>query len=143
MAASADVYQSTRLARGYAYDRPPVHPKIIAQLREHLQLREPLPRALDIGCGAGLSTAALEPIAACVVGIEPVAPMLQFRAAVTGNSVDHRIHESIAAALLAVVKGAKIVRVHDVTATKEALAIYNAMKNSAAQETNASTSNRN
>ena len=63
--------------------------------------------------------------------------------AVTGNSVDHRIHESIAAALLAVVKGAKIVRVHDVTATKEALAIYNAMKNSAAQETNASTSNRN
>lgn len=63
--------------------------------------------------------------------------------AVTGNSVDHRIHESIAATLLAVVKGAKIVRVHDVKATKEALAIYNAMKNSAAQETNASTSNRN
>lgn len=83
MAASADVYQSTRLARGYAYDRPPVHPQIIAQLREHLQLREPLPRALDIGCGAGLSTAALESVAACVVGIEPVAPMLQFRAAVT------------------------------------------------------------
>lgn len=83
MAASADVYQSTRLARGYAHDRPPVHPEIIAQLREHLQLHEPLPRALDIGCGAGLSTAALEPIAVCVVGIEPVAPMLQFRAAVT------------------------------------------------------------
>lgn len=83
MAASADVYQSTRLARGYAYDRPPVHPKIIARLREHLQLSEPLPRALDIGCGAGLSTAALEPIAACAVGIEPVASMLQFRAAVT------------------------------------------------------------
>ncbi|MEK7771936.1 MAG: dihydropteroate synthase, partial [Pseudomonadota bacterium] len=39
-----------------------------------------------------------------------------------------RIHESIAAALLAVVKGAKIVRVHDVKASKEALAVYNAMK---------------
>lgn len=49
--------------------------------------------------------------------------------AITGNNVDHRIHESIAAALLAVVKGAKIVRVHDVKATKEALAIYTAMKN--------------
>ncbi len=49
--------------------------------------------------------------------------------AVTGNSVDHRIHESIAAALLAVVKGAKIVRVHDVKASKDALAIYNALQN--------------
>ncbi|MEQ1816641.1 MAG: dihydropteroate synthase [Nitrosomonas sp.] len=48
---------------------------------------------------------------------------------ITGNSVDRRIHESIAAALLAVVKGAKIVRVHDVKASKDALAIYNAMKN--------------
>ena len=56
--------------------------------------------------------------------------------AITGNSVDHRTHESIAAALLAVVKGAKIVRVHDVKATKEALAIHNAMINCAAQETN-------
>jgi SAM-dependent methyltransferase len=83
MAASADVYQSTRLARGYAYDRPPVHPKIIAKLREHLWLIAPLPRALDIGCGAGLSTAALETVATHVIGIEPVAPMLQFRAAVT------------------------------------------------------------
>jgi len=48
---------------------------------------------------------------------------------ITGNSVDRRIHESIAAALLAVVKGAKIVRVHDVKASKDALAIYNAMQN--------------
>ncbi|WP_297325594.1 dihydropteroate synthase [Nitrosomonas sp.] len=49
--------------------------------------------------------------------------------AITGNSVDHRIHESIAAALLAVVKGAKIVRVHDVKASKDALSIYTAMQN--------------
>ncbi|PXW85210.1 dihydropteroate synthase [Nitrosomonas sp. Nm84] len=47
---------------------------------------------------------------------------------ITGNSVDHRIHESIAAALLAVVKGAKIVRVHDVKASKDALSIYTAMQ---------------
>ena len=49
--------------------------------------------------------------------------------AITGNAVDHRIHESIAATLLAVVKGAKIVRVHDVKASEEALAIYHAMQN--------------
>jgi len=48
--------------------------------------------------------------------------------AITGNSVNHRIHESIAAALLAVVKGARIVRVHDVKASKEALAVYHAVK---------------
>ncbi len=83
MAATSDVYQSARLARGYAYDRPPVHREIIAKLRDHLQLTERLPRALDIGCGAGLSTAALEAVAVSVFGIEPVAPMLQYRAVVT------------------------------------------------------------
>jgi len=49
--------------------------------------------------------------------------------AITGNGVTHRIHESIAAALLAVVKGARIIRVHDVKASKDAIAIYHAMKN--------------
>ena len=47
--------------------------------------------------------------------------------AITGNEVSQRQHESIAAALLAVIKGAKIVGVHDVKATKDALAIYQAM----------------
>ena len=46
---------------------------------------------------------------------------------ITGNKVDHRTYESVASALLAVIKGARIVRVHDVKATKEALAIYNAL----------------
>ncbi len=49
--------------------------------------------------------------------------------AITENNVDYRIHESIAAALLAVIKGAKIVRVHDVKASKDALSIYTAMQN--------------
>ncbi|SNX59369.1 Dihydropteroate synthase [Nitrosomonas ureae] len=48
--------------------------------------------------------------------------------AITGNNVDQRLHESVAAALLAVIKGAKIVRVHDVKASKAALAIYNALR---------------
>ena len=43
--------------------------------------------------------------------------------AMTGNAVDHRIHESVAAALLAVIKGARIIRVHDVKATKDAFAV--------------------
>lgn len=48
---------------------------------------------------------------------------------IAGNDVNHRIHESIAATLLAVVKGARIVRVHDVKASKDALAVYTAMQN--------------
>jgi len=51
---------------------------------------------------------------------------------ITGNNVSNRIHESIAAALLAVSKGAKIVRVHDVKASKDALAVYTAMQNCSA-----------
>lgn len=49
--------------------------------------------------------------------------------AVTGNAVDQRMHESVAAALLAIIKGARIVRVHDVKATKDAISIYSAMQN--------------
>ncbi len=44
--------------------------------------------------------------------------------AITGNAVEQRIHESVAAALLAVTNGARIVRVHDVKATKEALTVF-------------------
>ena len=53
--------------------------------------------------------------------------------AITGNNVNCRIHESVAAALLAVIKGARIIRVHDVKASKDTLAIYHAMKNYHAQ----------
>jgi dihydropteroate synthase len=44
---------------------------------------------------------------------------------ITGTRVDDRLHASVAAALLAVSKGAGIVRVHDVKATTDALAVYN------------------
>jgi dihydropteroate synthase len=44
---------------------------------------------------------------------------------ITGNQVGDRVHASIAAALLAVARGAAIVRVHDVKATRDALAVYN------------------
>ena len=46
--------------------------------------------------------------------------------AVTGRSIGQRLSGSVAAALLAVNSGARIVRVHDVQATKDALAIWEA-----------------
>jgi len=49
-------------------------------------------------------------------------------AAILGLAVDQRLHASVAAALLAVERGANIVRVHDVKATVDALGVYNAMR---------------
>jgi dihydropteroate synthase len=46
---------------------------------------------------------------------------------ITGSKISNRVHSSVSAALLAATKGARILRVHDVKATKEALAVYNAM----------------
>jgi dihydropteroate synthase len=43
---------------------------------------------------------------------------------VTGRSVDQRVHASVAAALIAVERGARIVRVHDVAATVDALKVW-------------------
>ena len=46
---------------------------------------------------------------------------------ITGREVNERVHASVAAALLAVQKGAKIIRVHDVSATRDALRVIEAV----------------
>lgn len=46
--------------------------------------------------------------------------------AVTGKSVDQRVFGSVAAALLAVISGSRIIRVHDVQATRDAIAVWQA-----------------
>ena len=69
------VYDSERLAAAYAFDRPSVH----AQFVRSAGLGKQAGRALDLGCGAGLSTAALVPLAGHVVGLEPVPAMLAHR----------------------------------------------------------------
>jgi len=47
---------------------------------------------------------------------------------ITGRPADERMPASIAAALLAVQRGARIVRVHDVAATRDALAVLAAVE---------------
>lgn len=49
--------------------------------------------------------------------------------AITGRAVTERLAASVAAALLAAQHGAKILRVHDVAETRDALAVWQAMKN--------------
>ena len=47
---------------------------------------------------------------------------------ITGQGVEHRVSASVAAALLAVQRGASIVRVHDVRATCDALKIWQSVR---------------
>ena len=48
--------------------------------------------------------------------------------AITGRGADERLAASLAAALLAVERGARIVRVHDVAATRDALEVFAALE---------------
>jgi ubiquinone/menaquinone biosynthesis C-methylase UbiE len=63
------------MAEGYARFRPPVHERVIELVRSHLPAAG-LARALDVGCGAGLSTKALAGLATHAVGIDPAEAML-------------------------------------------------------------------
>jgi dihydropteroate synthase len=47
---------------------------------------------------------------------------------ITGRATDERVYAGVAAALIAVQNGAHIVRVHDVAATRDALAVWNAVR---------------
>jgi dihydropteroate synthase len=46
---------------------------------------------------------------------------------ITGRTASERVHASVAAALFAAARGARILRVHDVLATREALAVWCAL----------------
>ena len=46
---------------------------------------------------------------------------------ITGNKKGDLVSSSVSAALLAAINGARILRVHDVKATKDALKVYNAV----------------
>lgn len=90
---------------------------------------------IDPGFGFGKSQAhnlaLLAGIGALTEGGVPVMVGLSRKSMlgrITGRDVDERVHASVAAALLAVERGASIVRVHDVRATIDALAVLAALK---------------
>ena len=77
----AEIYQSARLAAAYAFSPPAVHAHVVNLIARRLGLTagRRCRRALDVGCGAGLSAAALQPISDAVVGGEPAEAMLAHR----------------------------------------------------------------
>jgi SAM-dependent methyltransferase len=66
-----------RVAAGYASARPYLHPQILAVVRDVIRPSGPFRRALDVGCGTGLSSVALLGLAAEVVGIDASVEMLR------------------------------------------------------------------
>ncbi len=76
MPADPRIYDSDRLARCYARSRPPIHDAICARIFAALPDGYKVHCALDVGCGAGASTAPLTTRATRVIGIDPYLPML-------------------------------------------------------------------
>ncbi len=66
-----------RVAAGYASARPYLHPQIFAVVRDVIRPSAPFRRALDVGCGTGLSSSALLELAGEVVGIDASVEMLR------------------------------------------------------------------
>lgn len=63
-------------AERYSKGRPYFHPIVIERIKQFLSLKEPLSRALDVGCGTGLSAVALKEIAREVVGVDAAVEMI-------------------------------------------------------------------
>jgi len=63
-------------AERYAKGRPYFHPYVVSRIKAYLSLAEPVTRALDVGCGTGLSTISLKAIARYIVGIDNSAEMI-------------------------------------------------------------------
>ena len=78
----ANPFATESMAAGYANSRPPVHRLVIQRAFRQLDRTRPFSLALDIGCGAGVSTKALAGFADRCIGLEPNQSMLAWSPAV-------------------------------------------------------------
>lgn len=69
-------FDTPEIAKGYADNRPYFHPRVIGRIKSYLNLSEKFTMALDVGCGAGLSTIALLEIAERVIGVDAARAMI-------------------------------------------------------------------
>jgi SAM-dependent methyltransferase len=71
------LFEHDRVAAGYASARPCLHPELFGRVRELIRPPDRLRRALDVGCGTGLSSGALRTLAREVVGVDASVRMLR------------------------------------------------------------------
>jgi Methylase involved in ubiquinone/menaquinone biosynthesis len=81
-----DLFEGPAMAAGYAAARPAVHPQVVARIATRLGWSRLFGRALDVGCGAGASTRAMQPRAASVVGLDPVPAMVDAAASANADA---------------------------------------------------------
>jgi SAM-dependent methyltransferase len=81
-----NAFGTESMASGYATSRPPVHPRVIEEAYKQLGWSTVAQRALDLGCGAGLSTKALRNVAEDCIGIEPSEAMLKWSAVIAPDA---------------------------------------------------------
>ena len=81
---TSQLFQHDRVAAGYASVRPYLHPEVLACARELVGPASRFWRALDVGCGTGLSSVALRELADEVVGIDASLEMLRHARLVSG-----------------------------------------------------------
>lgn len=73
-------FSSKSAAERYPKGRSYFHPQVIEHIRTFLSLMNPVRRAIDIGCGTGLSTIALKEIAVEVIGVDTSREMIALAA---------------------------------------------------------------
>jgi SAM-dependent methyltransferase len=78
----ANLFASPEMARGYAAARPPVHGLILKEAWRALGIVRVAGRALDVGCGSGISTRELLAAGAECVGMDPAVSMVQLAGSV-------------------------------------------------------------
>lgn len=71
------LFEHDRVAAGYASARPLLHGEVFARVSALMGPPAPLQRALDVGCGTGLSSVALRALAQEVTGVDAAVPMLR------------------------------------------------------------------
>jgi SAM-dependent methyltransferase len=69
-------FATADMAAGYASARPPVHSHVLQHWREQARHMGRVALAVDLGCGSGLSTRPLLPLATRCLGVEPAVAML-------------------------------------------------------------------
>ena len=78
----ANPFGTEEMAAGYATCRPAVHPQVMERVCRQMGRTERFAVALDVGCGAGVSTKALAGLAGRSVGLEPMESMLHRASAI-------------------------------------------------------------
>lgn len=122
----------------------PQYSDVVAEVAAYLQRRAAAAMAagirrerlvIDPGFGFGKTLAhnlsllrGLDVLAATDIPVLAGLSRKSMIGALTGREVGDRLSGSVAAALIAAQKGAAILRVHDVAATRDALAVWNALR---------------